>query len=1035
MEKIDKDVALKKDAKTTKKQAEKSVKNVIDINPQLVEALNDSVVVGWGRMNPITTGHEKLVNKVIEVAKRLKATPKIYLTQTSDPKKNPLQYSDKISLAKKAFGPIIVKSKAKTIIEVMKELQTKFKKVFLVVGSDRVGEFNTLLQKYNGKDYTFDSIEIVSAGERDPDAEDVTGMSASKMRKYAQDNNLGEFKKGLPTKLQSIAQDVFDMVRDGMNLAEELEAEGLLYETVLTQQQRRKRALIMRKYKTKIAQARKRALRRAATTDKLKIRARKKAINIIRQKVAGKQGLNYAELSPGEKMIIDKRVEKRKMAIDRIAKRLVPQVRKADLLRLSGRKMNEDFDSMFEQHLDEAKKFHHMFTKEGKIKLDKRFRAFRHVKEGAIVDRVVDQQKNEREGLMKKHRQDRADARVREIKMNLAKANEETKYVDFETEEEVIGFIDALSEELFTSIAVSEQKEFKALKEKAEKYNIAYEVVEQVYTQALSTWTEDSKLTPQQLAFDKVNHYLNEKIAHALDPKKTLKHGMKDAVAAVDRDMDGDVDALDKPGVATPDEITGAEKQNITKKYMINRMKEKQHTRKGVAYEDVNEAFEACLDEGVNDPGIFKAVFLAGGPGSGKSFIVGQTALTTFGLKLINSDNAFEALLDKVGLKPTPEDIFSDKGQEVRGRAKALTAKMQKLALDGRLGLVIDGTGKDYLKIATQSAQLRQLGYDTAMIFVNTDLETAQARNAARTRTLPADEVEKMWKGVQNNIGKFQNTFGRNMFIVDNSDGANWQGGVNSVYKRIGQWVKEPHKNPNAIKWIAAAKKERGIKEDIIPGYLANPVKKIMFAKKYSQASSVLKDILARKRNQAKDEKRSMRHSPEYYASEIIRTTGSYGQLDPKILAKMATEESGAGDEGTSKVTKRYKKDTPYQNVKEDVSQKEIKDLEIFADRLLNKFNIDIEFTRHFVDRVNDDRNNPEIKVSELQQFFKKIALEKGNNIKRNPNAEVVLKDVQKDLNLPVVINYDKTKDEFEVVNKTIMRKKAFTTPNKVIKY
>ena len=123
-----------------------------------------------------------------------------------------------------------------------------------------------------------------------------------------------------------------------------------------------------------------------------------------------------------------------------------------------------------------------------------------------------------------------------------------------------------------------------------------------------------------------------------------------------------------------------------------DRRKEFKAAQKAMRKEDL----EIDLEEGVNDPGIFKAVFLAGGPGSGKSFMVGKTALTTLGLKLINSDPAFETQLKKVGLKATPEDIFTPKGQDARAKAKRLTAKQQELALNGRLGLVIDGTGKDY---------------------------------------------------------------------------------------------------------------------------------------------------------------------------------------------------------------------------------------------------------------------------------------------------------------------------------------------------
>jgi hypothetical protein len=117
----------------------------------------------------------------------------------------------------------------------------------------------------------------------------------------------------------------------------------------------------------------------------------------------------------------------------------------------------------------------------------------------------------------------------------------------------------------------------------------------------------------------------------------------------------------------------------------------------------------------------------------------------------------------------------------------------------------------------------------------------------------------------------------------------------------------------------------------------------------------------------------------------------------------------------------------------EDVTQKQLNDLEKFGDRLLAKFKIDIEFTRHFADRMNDARNKPSITVAELQKVFKKIAKRKAVEIRQNPDSEAVLKDMQADLNLPIVINYDKKKDEYEVVNKTIMRKKNFGTSDKVI--
>jgi len=221
------------------------------------------------------------------------------------------------------------------------------------------------------------------------------------------------------------------------------------------------------------------------------------------------------------------------------------------------------------------------------------------------------------------------------------------------------------------------------------------------------------------------------------------------------------------------------------------------------------KSFQQYLDEGVNDPAIFKAIFLAGGPGSGKSFIVGKTALQALGFRLINSDPAFEAALKKAGLSMDPEDIGSEKGQEVRAKAKALTAKQMELALKGRLGLIIDGTGKDYFKIAEQVNELRKIGYAVHMIFVNTDLDTAIARNNARARSLPEPMVTKMWNGVQKNIGKFQNLFRDRMIIIDNSDGANYEGGVMSAYRKISKWSKQPPENRNAKKWIELQKKSK----------------------------------------------------------------------------------------------------------------------------------------------------------------------------------------------------------------------------------
>jgi len=121
------------------------------------------------------------------------------------------------------------------------------------------------------------------------------------------------------------------------------------------------------------------------------------------------------------------------------------------------------------------------------------------------------------------------------------------------------------------------------------------------------------------------------------------------------------------------------------------------------------------------------------------------------------------------------------------------------------------------------------------------------------------------------------------------------------------------------------------------------------------------------------------------------------------------------------------------ESINEKMMQKDVNNLEKFADRILKKYNVDVEFTKHFVNRLNDKRNSPEIKIAELQKFFKKIQRNKAKNIKDNSDTEVVLKDMSTNLNLPVKII--SKGDSFEVINKTIMRKDNFSTPNKLIKY
>ena len=187
------------------------------------------------------------------------------------------------------------------------------------------------------------------------------------------------------------------------------------------------------------------------------------------------------------------------------------------------------------------------------------------------------------------------------------------------------------------------------------------------------------------------------------------------------------------------------------------------------------------LLEGVYDPNIFKAFFMAGGPGSGKSYAVelgiGQAQqgvkVTAQGLKVVNSDDVFEKYLKdaKLDFKMQAATGQGKERDALRQRAKVVTKKKQDNYIEGRLGMVIDGTGKDYNKITTDASTLRQIGYDVHMIFVNTSLEVALERNTQRPRQVPEKIVIDSWNQVQQNIGKFQRYFGnKNFVIVDNNE-------------------------------------------------------------------------------------------------------------------------------------------------------------------------------------------------------------------------------------------------------------------------
>jgi chloramphenicol 3-O-phosphotransferase len=231
----------------------------------------------------------------------------------------------------------------------------------------------------------------------------------------------------------------------------------------------------------------------------------------------------------------------------------------------------------------------------------------------------------------------------------------------------------------------------------------------------------------------------------------------------------------------------------------------------------------SVLNEGVDDPGILKCVFLAGGPGSGKSRIAndlfgigkGFSSVSHTGLKTVNSDPAFEAQLKKSGIDPkdlgkiekeNPElwDAITEKPGSPRDKAKHITDSMKAFYEAGRLGLIIDGTGDDISKIKKKKDHAESLGYDTYMVFVNTSLEVAQARNKKRDRTLSEDRVNEIWKACQHNLGAFQTMFSGNFRIVDNTpDGDNI---TIDIKKAVDGFLRERLYNPIGKQWVTTAR-------------------------------------------------------------------------------------------------------------------------------------------------------------------------------------------------------------------------------------
>jgi predicted kinase len=217
---------------------------------------------------------------------------------------------------------------------------------------------------------------------------------------------------------------------------------------------------------------------------------------------------------------------------------------------------------------------------------------------------------------------------------------------------------------------------------------------------------------------------------------------------------------------------------------------------------NVNEEDE--LTEGVNDPSLFKVVFIVGGPGSGKSYVSDRLGLRALGFVPINSDIAFEYLMQKKGLDFAMPPEEQDERNIARARAKELTKKKEELAIDGRLGLIIDGTGDSWEKFVSIRNRLETLlGYESFLVFVDTSLDLALYRNQMRERKVPNKIVVKKWEQAQSNLTMYKLQFDKWAVIKNDNHSSDK---IEKVHKQIASWARKMPTNKQAQQWIKQQK-------------------------------------------------------------------------------------------------------------------------------------------------------------------------------------------------------------------------------------
>ena len=482
-------------------------KGKLNPNGTIREEAESTAVFTFGRFNPPTVGHEKLIHKVESVAKEHGGQAHIVASHTENKSKDPLPQDKKLGYLKKVASKSTQVSgsskESPNFLHTAKKLhQAGHKHLVMVAGSDRVKDYEERLNKYNGHPdhYSFKSIKVVSAGARDPDAEGIEGMSGTKMRSLARSGKHSEFKAGLPKALHPHAKEITDHIR---SIPEETVLEG----AVLGVKQRMLRGIQAKKNKAKLALARKIAKERMAKGPALKRRAQKIARKLMRVRTAGKRAKAYNTLSIADKIALDRLVKDKSKIISAIAGRVIPKVRTREVQRLAGIAPQQRAKVPMMMSYDPAEMVARPSEKKDPSKQRRQTEYYRKPIEdsGLDVDFI--------DGLYNKILNERQDA----IPVTLrgyreANTKDKQKALDMPIKQQTPSQKKSQTTPTATSVVEITAKEDKALQEKAEASGVSVDILRQIFQRGMKAANQKRPpgMTNQQNAFARIASFLNK---------------------------------------------------------------------------------------------------------------------------------------------------------------------------------------------------------------------------------------------------------------------------------------------------------------------------------------------------------------------------------------------------------------------------------------------------------------------------------------------------------------------------------------------